>query len=97
MLNKQMVLTLHSTGLPPFSLPISFQPVQTLKLGRPSIRFTLLSQHLLLTLWASQVEPVVKNPPANAGDTRGLSWIPGSGRSPGREHENPLQYSCLES
>ena len=36
---------------------------------------------------------VVKNPPANAGDT---SSIPGSGRSPGG-HSNPLQYSCLEN
>ena len=35
---------------------------------------------------------VVKNPPANAGDA-GL--IPGSGRSPGEENGNPLQYSCL--
>ena len=32
----------------------------------------------------------VKNPPANAGDT---SSIPGSGRSPGEENGNPLQYS----
>ena len=30
----------------------------------------------------------------NAGDP-GL--IPGSGRSPGEEHGNPLQYSCLEN
>ena len=42
---------------------------------------------------ASPVALVVKNPPANAGD---LSLIPGSGRSPGRENGNPLQYSCLE-
>ena len=35
---------------------------------------------------------VVKNPPANTGDT-GL--IPGSGRSFGKRHGNPLQYSCL--
>ena len=35
---------------------------------------------------------VVKNPPANAGDT-GL--IPGLGRSPGEGYGNPLQYSCL--
>ena len=35
---------------------------------------------------------VVKNPPANAGD---VSSIPGSGRSPGEGHGNPLQYSCL--
>ena len=38
---------------------------------------------------------VVKNPPANAGDVRNSSSIPGSGRSPGRGHDNPLQYSCL--
>ena len=37
---------------------------------------------------------MVKNPPANAGDS-GL--IPGSGRSPGGGHDNPLQYSCLEN
>ena len=30
----------------------------------------------------------------NAGD---LSSIPGLGRSPGRGHSNPLQYSCLEN
>jgi len=30
--------------------------------------------------WASHVAPVVKNPPANAGDVRDLGSIPGSGR-----------------
>ena len=40
---------------------------------------------------------VVKNPPANAGDVRDLSLIPGLGRSPGGGHGNPLQYSCLEN
>ena len=37
---------------------------------------------------------MVKNLPANAGDT---SSILGSGRSPGEENGNPLQYSCLEN
>ena len=37
---------------------------------------------------------VVKNQPANAGDS-GL--IPVSGRSYGGGHGNPLQYSCLEN
>ena len=37
---------------------------------------------------------MVKNPPANAGD---LALIPGSGRSPGEGHSDPLQYSCLEN
>ena len=35
---------------------------------------------------------VVKNTPANAGDT---GSIPGLGRSPGEGNGNPLQYSCL--
>jgi len=38
-----------------------------------------------------------KNLPANAGDTREVSLIPGSGRSPGEGNGNPLQYSCLEN
>ena len=38
---------------------------------------------------------MVKNPPANAGDIRISSSIPGLGRSPGGGHGNPLQYSCL--
>ena len=32
----------------------------------------------------------------NVGDTRDVSSIPGSGRSPGGKHGNPLQYSYLE-
>ena len=44
-----------------------------------------------------QVALVAKNPPANAGDTGDLGSIPGSGRSPGGGHGNPLQYSCLET
>ena len=46
---------------------------------------------------ASQAALVVKNPHANAGDIRDMSLLPGSGRSPGGGHSNPLQYSCLES
>ena len=48
-------------------------------------------------LESSQVALVVKNPPANAVDVRGKGLIPGSGRSPGEEHGNPLQYPCLEN
>ena len=40
---------------------------------------------------------MVKNLPANAGDIRDAGSIPGSGRSPGGGHGNPLQYSCLEN
>ena len=38
-----------------------------------------------------------KEPPANAGDTRNGSLIPGLGGSPGEGNDNPLQYSCLEN
>ena len=41
--------------------------------------------------------PVVKNPPANAGDARYAGSIPGSGRSPEEGLGNPVQYSCLEN
>ena len=40
---------------------------------------------------------VVKNQPAKAADAGEESLIPGLGRSPGRGHGNPLQYSCLEN
>ena len=35
---------------------------------------------------------MVKNPPANAGDS---GSIPGAGRAPGEEKGESLQYSCL--
>ena len=38
---------------------------------------------------------VVKNLPANAGDSGNEGSIPGLGRSPGEGNGNPLQYSCL--
>ena len=48
-------------------------------------------------IWSSQLTLVVKNPPANAGDTTDAGSIPGLGRSPGEGNENPLQYSCQEN
>ena len=46
---------------------------------------------------ASQVALVVKNQPASTEDLRDMGSIPGWGRSPGGEHGNPLQCSCLEN
>ena len=40
---------------------------------------------------------MVKNLPANAGDTGGTGSIPGLGGSSGGGNGNPLQYSCLEN
>ena len=60
----------------------------------------LLNRNIIQTtfyIWSSRMkgfpgDSVVKNLPANAGDT-GL--IPGPGRFPGEANGNPLQYSCL--
>ena len=40
---------------------------------------------------------VVENPPAEAGDMRDVDLIPGSERSPGVGHGNPLQYFYPEN
>ena len=40
---------------------------------------------------------LVKNLPANAGDTRDLDLIPWSRRPAGEGVGNQLQYSCLEN
>ena len=57
--------------------------------GRPcDMSVSLMLQYLVL---------VVKNPPANAGDSRAAGLIPGSGRPPRGGRGNPLQYSCLEN
>ena len=40
---------------------------------------------------------MVKNLPANVGDTEDTAWIPGLRRSPEGGNGNPLQYSCLEN
>ena len=43
---------------------------------------------------------LVKNPPTNVRDIRDVrdaGPIPRLGRSPGGEHGNPLQYSCMEN
>ena len=54
--------------------------------GRKESDMTKATQHI-----------VVKNPPASAGDVKVADSIPGSERSPGGGHDNPLQYSCLEN
>ena len=48
-------------------------------------------------MWVSQVALLLKDLPASAGDTGVTGSIPGSGRSPGGGHGNPLQCSCLEN
>ena len=40
---------------------------------------------------------MVKDPPDNTEHVRDACSIPGSRRSPGGGHGNPLRYSCLEN
>ena len=44
-----------------------------------------------------QVALVIKNLPANAGDSRVTGSILGSGRAPGEGNGNQLQHFCLEN
>ena len=67
--------------------------------SRPALAFLMLG--LLRLFWDCPLHPGgfphgwdSKESTCNAGD---LASIPGSGRSPGGGHGNPLQYSCLEN
>ena len=40
---------------------------------------------------------MIKNLPANGGNTKDKDLIPGSGRSPGEGNGNPLLHSYLEN
>ena len=73
----------------------AMQESQVQSLGREDPLEKGMANHASI-LWASQVAQVVKNPPVNAEDIGDKGSIPGSGRSPGRQHGNPLQHSCLE-
>ena len=44
----------------------------------------------------SLVKKKKKTSTGNARDAGDVGSIPGWGRFPGGEHDNPLQYSCLE-
>ena len=47
--------------------------------------------------WTSQVMLMVKNPPPNAEDIRDKGLAPGSGKSTGGGHGNPLQELYMEN
>ena len=77
-----------------FSLFTSlFARVNFRALLKLSIGF-LKSQIVVPFLWHGAV---VKNLPADAGDTRDVGSVPGLGRSLGVGNGNPPPYSCLEN
>ena len=103
--NGRLVLHVWDSVTPglmvlPF-LPLTFLKTGPLRIpddqgnGRRQKKIILKIYHTLRLSRASQVELVVKNPPANAGDIRDVGLT--LGRSSGRGHGNPLQYSFLEN
>ena len=96
----------QNTGLGSLSFLQGIFPTQGSNPGLPHCRWILYQLNhkgspkgiiIVLHQIASQVVLVVKNPPANAGDTGDMGSIPVSGRSPGEGNGNPLQCSCLEN
>ena len=63
----------------------------------PLAHLVTLREPLALLSLASQVALVVKNLPANAGDSGDAAPIPGLERSPGGGYGNTLLCSCLEN
>ena len=53
--------------------------------------------HVLIFKGLPRWHLVVKNPSANARDSRDCGSIPELGRSPGGGHGNPLQHPWLEN
>ena len=69
----------------------------TLVVKNPSVLFENYLHYQFLRIKRFLIKKKKKNPPSNAGDSRNVGSIPGSGRSPGIGNGNPLQYSCLEN
>ena len=88
----------HSSVLA-WRIPGMGEPGGLLSTGSHRVRHDWSDLAAVAALWpvASLGGTVVKNPPANAGNTRDSGLIPGLGRSPGEGNGNPLQYSCLEN
>ena len=69
--------------------------LQTRKLRHTVLNLTKSTRELRLLLVGTKVVLVIENLPASAGDIGDAASVPGSGRSPGEGHGNPLQCSCL--
>ena len=67
------------------------QPVSSNRLMDKDVLCVCVCVYIYIHIWASQVVVVVKNKAANAGDIRDSSSTPGSRRSSGEGHGNPLQ------
>ena len=80
----------RSLPLPPSHLRIFFRVFVVLTFSLVSVYSSLKATSLLWLPGTSWVALVVKKAHVNAGDIRHQGLIPGSGRSPGGGHGNPL-------
>ena len=97
--HQHWLIIYKSLGPTPDLLETLEREPGSLSLNSFSRRFwcTLIFENHCFSLWASQVELVGKNLPANSGDVRDEGSNPGLGRFLGGGHGNSLQYSCLEN
>jgi len=85
---------LPNPGIKPTSPALQADFFTTLATKEAPFPAYTLVNNPLLTLPEVNLALVIKNLPGNAED---IGWISGSGKSPGEEHGNPLQYSYLEN
>ena len=63
----------------------------------PSQAGMLISEQIIFPSLSSTLSSCSSDSEESACNTGDLGFIPGSGRSPGEGHGNPLQRSCLEN
>ena len=97
LLYVSLVIPTHSSTLA-WKIPWMEEPGRLQSMGSHRVRHDWSDlAAAAVDVGASQVVLVVKNPPANARDTRKTGSIPWSERSPGGGNGYSLQYSCLEN
>ena len=91
-------MAIHSSTLT-WKIPWTKEPDRLQSMGSQRVGHdwaTSLSCFFRISLRGFLVAQRLKLLPASARNARDLGSIAGSGRSPGEENGNPLQYSCLE-
>ena len=97
--NNLKIIFFHAEWTPPLFTPSTLLAIITYDSWFYLFVHSFIDLNLLnipKLIFSAQVELVVQNPPANAGDMRNMGLIPGLERPLGGVHGNLLQDSCLE-